>query len=237
MAMENEILQQLLDWVRNRYFGKYRGTVTDNADPTNRGRIKVRVPAVLGDLQVWAMPCVPYTGNGSGTYMVPEPEAGVWVEFEAGDPSYPIWTGSFWADDELPTNETDNIATPPLKIVRSEKGLMVTFDDEGQVITLSDKDGSNILTIEVQRGQITLKGSSKVVVEAPLIELVENATHPLVFGDNLLQYLQQLEMIFNTHLHPGQLAAGIVPVVPTPPAMPITPPASPALHSSRVTTG
>ncbi len=44
--MENELLQQLLDWVRNRYFGKYRGTVTDNADTTSRGRIKVRVPAV-----------------------------------------------------------------------------------------------------------------------------------------------------------------------------------------------
>ena len=54
--MDTELLQQLLDWVRSRYFGKYRGTVSDNTDPASRGRIKVRVPAVLGDLEVWAMP-------------------------------------------------------------------------------------------------------------------------------------------------------------------------------------
>lgn len=102
MNMDNELLQQLLAWVRNRYFGKYRGTVSDNADPTSRGRIKVRVPAVLGDLEVWAMPCVPYAGAGVGFYSLPNSGTGVWVEFEAGDPSYPIWTGCFWADNELP---------------------------------------------------------------------------------------------------------------------------------------
>ena len=64
--MENGVIGQLIDWVRSRYFGKYRGTVTDNADPTSRGRLKVNVPAVLGDLEVWAMPCVPYAGDGVG---------------------------------------------------------------------------------------------------------------------------------------------------------------------------
>ena len=54
--MNEQLTEQLLEWVRNRYFSKYRGTVTDNQDPTNRGRVKVRVPAVLGDLQTWAMP-------------------------------------------------------------------------------------------------------------------------------------------------------------------------------------
>lgn len=234
--MENELTGQLLDWVRNRYFGKYRGVVTDNSDPTSRGRVKVRVPAVLGDLESWAMPCVPYAGDGVGTYMVPESGTGVWVEFEAGDPSYPIWTGCFWGDNELPSDESGTSATPPLKIIRSEQGLMVTLDDNGQVITLSDDSGSNILTIEVQRGQITVKGAMKVVVEAPQIELVENAMHPVVFGDNLLQYLNQLVSLYQSHIHPGELALGIFPITPAPPVPPF-PPATPQLHSMKVKSG
>lgn len=231
-------MNAVLDWVRNRYFGKYRGIVTDNDDPTNRGRIKVRVPAVLGDQEVWAMPCVPYTGDGMGTYMIPEPDSGgIWLEFEGGDPSYPIWVGSFWADGQLPKNENGSQASPPLKIICSKQGLMVAMDDDGQTISVSDDNGSNILKIEVQPGKVTLKGASKVVVEAPQIELVENATHPVVFGDLLLQYLRNLELLYNTHLHPGQLAAGIIPVTPMPPSMPIAPPASEMLHSMRVKAG
>ena len=124
-------------------------------------------------------------------YAIPEKGTGVWVEFEAGDPSYPIWVGCFWADGQAPKNERGAEATPPLKIIRSQKGLMVTLDDKQQVITLSDKDGNNLVTIEVEQGKVTVKGALKVVVEAPQIELVENATHPVVFGDQLLQYLNQ----------------------------------------------
>ena len=234
--MTNQVIEQLLDWTRNRYFGKYRGTVTDNADPTHRGRVKVRVPAVLGDLETWALPCLPYAGNGVGVYTVPEPGAGVWVEFEAGDASYPIWTGGFWADGELPKNEQGTPAVPSLRIIRSEKGLLVSFDDDAQVLTLSDEDGSNIMTIEVGQGKIKIKGNLKVVVEAPQIELVENATHPVVFGDNLLTYLNQLVQLYQTHTHPGELALGVLPVTPAPPVPPL-PPATPALLSLKVKTG
>ena len=228
--------QQLLDWVRNKAFGKYRGIVTDNADPTNRGRIKVRVPSVFADLEVWAMPCVPYTGNGVGTYLIPEPGAGVWVEFEAGDTSFPIWVGGFWADNELPKNEQNDDATPSTRIIRTESGLMIYFNDSDRQLTLSDSDGSNFVTIEVMSGKIKLKGNLKVVVEAPQIELVEGATHPLVFGDDLLTYLNQLVQMFNTHTHPGEMALGSFPVTPAPPVPPM-PMATPSLLSVKVKTG
>ncbi len=233
--MENQIVERLTDWVRNRYFGKYRGTVVDNNDPTSRGRIKVRVPAVLGDLKVWAMPCVPYAGDGIGLYALPKPGSGLWVEFEAGDPSYPIWTGTFWADNELPKNEKGTIGTPPLKIIRSEKGLMVTMDDDSQTITLSDENGNNILTIEVNEGKITVKGATKAVVEAPQIELVENATHPVVFGDVIFNYLTSLQLWCTTHMHVGELALGAFPVTPIQPSPP--PPPVPTMLSTRVKTG
>ena len=54
------------------------------------------------------------------------------------------------------------------------------------------------MKIRVQDGKITIQAAQKVVVEAPQIELVENATHPLVFGDNLLTYLNQLVQMFNS---------------------------------------
>lgn len=234
--MANQDLDQVLTWIRNRFFGKYRGLVTDNDDLTHRGRIKVQVPAVLNELEVWAMPCLPYTGNNTGVFTIPEPGAGVWVEFEGGDPSFAIWTGGFWADGELPHNEQGTEATPSLRMIRSEKGLMITFDDDSEKITLSDTDGSNIMTIEVQSGKIRMQASIKVVVEAPQIELVENSTHPLVYGDNLVQFLNQMIQIYTTHTHPGELALGALPVTPMTPVPPM-PPATPSLLSTKVKTG
>lgn len=224
---EREVMSDMLEMMEGCLFGKYRGKVEDNRDPTGRGRLKVLVPAVMGKQPVWALPCAPYAGDNMGVYMVPEPGTGVWVEFEAGDPSYPIWVGCFWADDQVPKNELGTKAAPPLKIIRSEKGLMVTLDDQEQAITLSDKDGNNMVTIQVQQGKVTVKGAQKVVVEALQIELVENATHPVVFGDRLLQYLNQLVLAYQTHTH---LTPPFTPVPPLPPA-------TPDLISTRVKSG
>lgn len=234
--METQELNQVLHWIKNKFFGKYRGIVTDNDDPTHRGRVKVRVPSVLQDLQVWAIPCLPYAGNNVGVYAIPESGAGIWIEFESGDPNYPVWTGGFWADNELPKNEKGNAATPVLRMMRSQKGLMISFDDKSETMTLSDKDGSNILTFEVQSGKIKLNAKLKVVVEAPKIELVENSQHPLVFGDDLLTYINQFVTVFNTHMHPGEMALGVFPVTPQVPIVQMAP-ATPALLSKKVTTG
>jgi len=218
-----------------RYYGKHRGIVTDNNDPKNLGRIKARVPEVLGDVETgFALPCAPYAGDESGIFVVPPPGAGVWIEFEAGDVSRPIWTGCWWGDGQLPKDSQGAAATPSLKIIRSEQGLMVAMNDNNQTITMSDENGNNMLEIKVQQGTVKIKGSVKVVVEAPQIELVESATHPVVFGDQLLQYLNQIVQLYQTHTHPGQTA--LVPVSPAPPAPPL-PPANTALLSTKVKTG
>lgn len=79
------------------FFGKYRGQVANNRDPMNLGRIQVQAPTVLGaGRSSWAMPCVPYAGPQVGFYAMPPIGASVWVEFEGGDPDYPIWSGCFW---------------------------------------------------------------------------------------------------------------------------------------------
>jgi uncharacterized protein involved in type VI secretion and phage assembly len=223
---DRDAMYDMLDVMEGCFFGKYRGLVKDNRDPAGRGRLKVIVPAVMGDRQIWALPCTPYAGNNMGLYAMPEPNTGVWIEFEAGDLSYPIWVGCFWADGQAPKDECGAQATPPLKILRSQKGLIVTLDDKQQVITLSDRDGSNLVTIEVEQGKVTVKGTQKVVIEAPQIDLVENATHSVVFGDKLLQYLTKLVMAYQTHTHsPG-----------SPPST-LFPPATPELLSTKVRTG
>jgi hypothetical protein len=220
-----------------RFFGKFRGLVTDNQDPLSLGRIRARVPEVLTDVDTgWALPALPYSGNGVGVYTVPANNAGVWIEFEAGDVSRPIWTGCWWGSDQLPKDETGSATTPDRKIIRTEQGLLLSFDDAGKTITLSDSNGNNLIKFQVNQGRIKMQAATKVVVEAPQIELVQNATHPLVFGDNLLTYLNQLVTMFNTHIHPGELCLGVLPITPAPPVSPF-PPATPSLLSTRVKCG
>ena len=81
----------------NPFYGKYRGTVINNIDPLLIGRIQAIVPDVSGLLpSSWAMPCVPVAGINMGMFTVPPIGAGVWMEFERGDPDYPIWVGGYW---------------------------------------------------------------------------------------------------------------------------------------------
>jgi uncharacterized protein involved in type VI secretion and phage assembly len=82
---------------QQKFYGKYRGTVLNNIDPMQIGRIQAIVPDVSAVLpSSWAMPCLPVGGIQMGMFTVPPIGAGVWVEFEQGDPDYPIWTGCFW---------------------------------------------------------------------------------------------------------------------------------------------
>ena len=91
--MFEELLARLIDKVENRYYGKYRGFVSDNQDPDNLGRLKAKVPSLLKDEETgWALPCLPYGGaSEQGFFAIPEVNAGVWIEFEGGNLAYPVW--------------------------------------------------------------------------------------------------------------------------------------------------
>jgi hypothetical protein len=219
------------------FYGKYRGIVRDNADPLQLGRITATVPAVLGEQTTgWALPCTPYAGDGVGSFTIPPAGAGVWIEFEGGNLDHPIWVGGWWGDGQAPAEESGRSGVPGLKVLRSGAGHVIALDDDDRTITISDRDGRNLLTIEVTQGQVTMQAAATAVVEAPTINLVERSTHPIVFGDVLTQYLNMVVNIFNSHLHPGQTAVGVLPVTPAPPVPILTPP-TPSLLSTRVTSG
>jgi hypothetical protein len=106
------------------YYGKYRGTVLQNVDPEQRGRLQLTIPDVLGPIpSSWAEPCVPLagpTGPPMGVYMVPPIGAGIWVEFEHGDPDHPIWVGCRWgAQSDVPTMAKAGNPADPNIIIQS----------------------------------------------------------------------------------------------------------------------
>lgn len=126
------------------YWGKYRGIVTSITDPLMIGRIQARVPDVLGDRESgWAMPCAPFGGSGMGFFALPAVGAGVWIEFEHGDPDYPIWVGSWWGS---------LAEVPPLLLAPPYQKLMIKTDG-GNSILLDDTPGIGGITLETAFGQ------------------------------------------------------------------------------------
>lgn len=139
-----------------QFFGKYRGKVENNLDPKQMGRVQVSAPAVLGEGSMsWAMPCAPYGGPGVGLFAVPPVGANVWVEFEGGDPDYPILAGCFWGPGEVP-------AIPAL-------AEMKVWKTDGTTLTLSDLPGAGGFTVEV--GPPAVPVPLKLVFDASGIEL------------------------------------------------------------------
>jgi hypothetical protein len=219
----------------DRVYGKYQGTVMNNLDPNNLGRLQAFVPSVLGEVPTgWAKPCVPYSGPTSGFFSVPPIGAGVWIEFEAGNVSLPIWTGCYWGEGELPLNPPGNIAKPTTRIWRTETGLTVVMDDAAQSITLTDGATLNSVVVSVATGTVAITGATQVVSSAPrVLHGSASAADPAVLGTELSAYLSQLVTVFNSHTHPGETVLGFIPVTPIIPVPPMQPP-SPNILSRKV---
>ena len=133
------------------FYGKFRGLVSDNRDPLMLGRIRAKVSDILGDEESgWALPSLPYAGDGVGLFLVPPTDAWVWIEFEHGDPDYPIWTGCFWALGQVPASP----AVAEMKVLKTD----------GVTITLNDLPGIGGVTIETSAGM-------KIVMNAMGVEI------------------------------------------------------------------
>jgi uncharacterized protein involved in type VI secretion and phage assembly len=129
-----------------RFFGKFRGTVTDNKDPLLTGRVRARVPDVLGTEESgWAMACTPFAGPGSGMFAVPAVGAGVWIEFEHGDPDFPIWSGGWWGGPLDPPTEAKAPVPFQQKIILKTEG--------GSSLILDDTPGTGGIFIKTSSGQ------------------------------------------------------------------------------------
>jgi hypothetical protein len=163
------------------FFGIYRGTVVNNIDPMQLGRITVIVPDVGGITpSTWAMPCVPVAGKKMGTFMVPQIGAGVWVQFEGGDPDYPVWTGGWWGlAAEVPTGTPPGLPVDPNIVVQTTlQNALVLSDLPGPTggIILRTALGASItvndIGIFIDNGKgatITLIGPTVAVNKTALV--------------------------------------------------------------------
>jgi hypothetical protein len=153
----------------NKFYGKYRGTVINNIDPLQTGRLIVQVPDVSNLIPTtWAMPCFPMTGKQMGAYMIPQIGAGVWVEFEQGDADHPIWSGCWYGvAAEVPALAFAGIpASPNIVLQTTAQNSFVVSDLPGPTggIMLKSATGASIIVndtgIYIQNG----KGASLVMV-------------------------------------------------------------------------
>lgn len=173
----DETVARIARQQQRRYYGKYRGFVADNEDPEQRGRLRLKIPSVLGgEISGWALPCLPFGGLAKqGLFFVPEVDAQVWVEFEEGNLDFPIWTGVFWqAQGDAP--EEGAKSPPTTRVIRTPSGHVLQFDDtegEEQVRLhhpkdaefLVDPDGTVSLT-DASGGKLTLDAASnKAILE------------------------------------------------------------------------
>ena len=156
-----DLVVQLAERERTRVYGKYRGLVREISDPQGMGRIKAEVPAVYADqVSPWAMPCVPFAGPQHGLALLPEVGDGVWIEFEGGDISLPIWSGCWWASNQRPS-PTGKKA----RLLATSAGHQVLVDEDANEISLVHPGGA----------EVTL-GQSEVVISIGNCELKLTAT-------------------------------------------------------------
>jgi uncharacterized protein involved in type VI secretion and phage assembly len=162
-----------------RFFGIYRATVVQNIDPMQLGRIMATVTDAGGPTpSTWAMPCVPLAGKQMGTFMVPQIGSGVWIQFEAGDPDRPVWTGGWWGiAAEVPALALAGVpADPNIVFQTTLQNAVVISDLAGPTggIMLKSTTGATIIVndtgIYIQNG----KGAS-IVMTGPTVTVNNGA--------------------------------------------------------------
>lgn len=182
--MPIDLTTELLDKVETRFYGKYRAFVADNADAENRGRLRLRIPTVLGDdiISGWALPCAPYGGTaGQGFFYIPDKDAGVWVEFEEGKLDFPVWVGTFWAKPggttEVP-EPANNQSPPTSKIIKTKNHTIELADADGsEAITITDTKNKNVFSmsqdgVKIQADKdIELKASGDLKITAANVKV------------------------------------------------------------------
>lgn len=171
---DKKLLVDLARRVQQKYFGKYKGLVEDNKDPKKLGRLKLKVPSVLGEaITEWALPCLPFGGSADqGLFMIPEAKSQVWVEFAEGELSQPIWVGVFWSETKNPPAEAQ-LEIPTRRILKTPAGHALSFEDkkdEEQIMLYHSKNtslsinakGDFVLTVS-DKSTLTFEAENKII--------------------------------------------------------------------------
>jgi len=162
-SLEKQLVK-VTEVINSHYYGKYVGKVQTVGENENLGCITAIVPEIYGETESpWAKPCVPFGGANFGFLMLPNPQDLVWIEFEAGDISRPIWSGFLWAKNELPESAAGN-----KRVIVSPNGNKIIFDDENKELILISNDSTITITsdsIEIDAGGLVTVTSNSIEID------------------------------------------------------------------------
>lgn len=143
--------------------------VTNNKDPKNLGRIKVKYPwRDSEDESYWARCLTFMAGNEMGGYFLPEVKDEVLVAFQKGDIDHPVILGSLWSGKmKPPENNADGKNNR--RLIKSRSGHLIVLDDTqgSEKIEVIDKSGKNLLSIDTSSNTIEINSNKDINLKAP----------------------------------------------------------------------
>ena len=164
----------------NRFYGVVVGVVTNNQDPDDMHRVKVRFPWLSKDTERvesnWARVAAPMTGGGRGQYFLPEVDDEVLVAFEHGQIDHPFVVGSLWnGRDTAPESNADGQNNN--RTIKSRSGHVLRFNDKagGETIEIIDRTGSNKIIIDSAANTITIQAQSDITIKSTTGKLTMQA--------------------------------------------------------------
>ena len=164
-----------------KYYSFYKAEVHSNEDPESLGRLQLKVPEIYGTnaFEYWAKPKGIFAGNGIGFYNLPNVGDNVYVEFEGGNPLYPVWSYRGWSTGEVPEE-----ATPNNRVLQTTSGHRVEFDDENKQIKI--KVAEKEYSIELNATGISL------VSDNLFLGSLDGSSEAAALGDTLKSKLDDI---------------------------------------------
>jgi hypothetical protein len=174
------LLVSMAEMLRTRHFGKYRGIVADISDPEDQCRIRAQVPAIYADQDSpWALPALPFAGEQHGLVLLPHVGDGVWIEFEGGDISRPIWSGCWFASNQRPAPQGETV-----RLLATAAGHQIVIDEDADEIKLVHPGGAEV---KLSASEITLTlGSCTLKITTTEINLNDGMVKVTTAGASLV---------------------------------------------------
>lgn len=183
---------------KDRFYGVVVGVVSNNQDPDNMHRVKVKFPWLADDVESnWARVAAPMAGPDRGAYFLPEVDDEVLVAFQHGRVDHPYVIGSLWnGKDEA--HESNSDGENNNRTIKSRSGHVLRFHDKSgkemieiisqsghelrlndesgnETIDIIDKSGNNKIIIDTAGNSITIEATSDITIKSKTGKLTMQA--------------------------------------------------------------
>ena len=151
-----------------RFYGMTVAIVTNNQDPDNLGRVKVRFPWLSdSEESQWARLVSPMAGRDRGLYCLPEVDDEVLVAFEHGMPEFPYILGALWNGQDAPP-ETNEDGENNKRMLKSRSGHTIRLDDTdgAEKIEIIDASAKNTITLNTADNSITITADADITLQS-----------------------------------------------------------------------